>query len=73
MNSTRAIECEQFEQAADLLMASLRESRDLNISIRRALLLNEQVDATRDVEVVEQSSATVIGLLRNVLNGVSPP
>jgi len=65
--------CRQVDQAADLLMASLRESRDLNLDIRRALLLKEQVDATRDLEVIGNSRANVIGLLRDVLNGVSGP
>ena len=49
---------EQFDQAANALMASLRKSRDLNIEIRQALLLGRrsefslghQTDAARFVK-----------------------
>ena len=59
MESTRASDNrEQFDQAANALMASLRKSRDLNIEIRQALLLGRRsefslghrTDAARFVE-----------------------
>ncbi len=59
MESMRASDNrEQFDQAANALMASLRKSRDLNIEIRQALLLGgrsdlslgPQTDAARFVE-----------------------
>ena len=59
MESMRASDNrEQFDQAANALMASLRKSRDLNIEIRQALLLGRrgefslghQTDVARFVE-----------------------
>src|SRR5262245_246601 len=46
---------EQFDQAANALMTSLRKSRDLNIEIRQALLLREQVDSSTNAEASGES------------------
>ena len=70
MDSTRNADREQLDKAADLLMASLRKSRDLNIEIRQALLAMEKADPAEDSG---QSAATVFGILRDVINGASRP
>jgi hypothetical protein len=73
MDSTGAVDREQLDKAADLLMASLRKSRDLNIEIRHALLAMEKADATRHSEDSSQSDATIFGILRDIINGASRP
>ena len=72
MESMRDVDREQLDQAADSLMASLRQSRDLNIKLRQALLLKEDADAT-SAEAGNPSNATVLGILRDVISGVSRP
>ena len=66
MESTRASDNrERFDQAANALMTSLRESRDLNIEIRQALLIGcrsefsrgHQTDAARFVESPSDSKS----------------
>jgi hypothetical protein len=72
MESTRASDNrEQFDQAANALMTSLRESRDLNIEIRQALLLKEQADSTSNAEVSDESRTTVLRMLSDIVNRVS--
>ena len=73
MDSKRAVDREQLDQAADLLMASLRESRDLNIEIRHALLAREKADAMRHPEDSDESGAKVFGILRDIINDASRP
>jgi hypothetical protein len=72
MESTRASDNrEQFDQAANALMTSLRESRDLNIEIRQALLLKEQADSTSNAEVSGESRTTVLRMLSDIVDRVS--
>ena len=73
MDSPHAVDREQLDKAADLLMASLRKSRDLNIEIRQALLAKEKADPARHSEDSGQSAATVFGILRDIINGASRP
>ena len=70
MESMRVVDREQLDQAADSLMASLRQSRDLNIKIRQAFLLKEEADAS-SAKAGDASGATVLGILRDVISGVS--
>jgi hypothetical protein len=72
MDSMRVVDREQLDQAADSLMASLRQSRDLNIKIRQAFLLKEEANASR-AEAGNGSSASVLGILRDVISGASRP
>jgi hypothetical protein len=67
MENVRDVDRDQLDQAADLLMASLRESRELNIEMRQALLLMEQADAASYPE----PDATIFGILSDVINGAS--
>jgi hypothetical protein len=69
MESARDVDLDQLDQAAALLMASLRKSRDLNVEIRQAFLLREQADATSHSE----PDATVFGILSDVINAASRP
>jgi hypothetical protein len=67
---------EQFDQAANALMTSLRKSRDLNIEIRQALLLREQVDSSTNAEASGESHngeshATVLRMLSDIVDRVS--
>jgi hypothetical protein len=62
---------EQFDQAANALMTSLRKSRDLNIEIRQALLLKEQADSTSNAEVSGESRTTVLRMLSDIVDRVS--
>jgi hypothetical protein len=72
VESTRASDNrEQFDQAANALMTSLRESRDLNIEIRQALLLREQADSTSNAEVSGESRTTVLRMLSDIVDRVS--
>ena len=82
MESTRASDNrEQFDQAADALMTSLRKSRDLNIEIRQALLLREQVDSSSNAEAIGESHSgelhsgeshtTVLRMLSDIVDRVS--
>jgi hypothetical protein len=72
MESTRASDNrEQFDQAANALMTSLRESRDLNIEIRQTLLLKEQADSTSNAEVSGESRTTVLRMLSDIVDRVS--
>jgi hypothetical protein len=73
MEIAHAADREQLDQAADLLMTSLRKSRDLNIEIRHAILLKEKADRSRHSEGGDQSGAAVFGLLRDIINDVSRP
>jgi hypothetical protein len=67
MENARDVDRDQLDQAADLLMASLRESRELNVEIRQAILLREQADAAS----YSQPDATIFGILSDVINGAS--
>ena len=72
MESTRASDNrEQFDQAANALMISLRKSRDLNIEIRQALLLREQADSTSNAEASAESRTTVLRVLSDIVDRVS--
>jgi hypothetical protein len=74
MESTRASDNrEQFDQAANALMTSLRESRDLNIEIRQALLLKEQADSISNAEASGESRTTVLRMLSDLVDRVSRP
>jgi hypothetical protein len=72
MDSMRVADREQLDQAAESLMASLRQSRDLNIKLKQAFLLQEEADASR-AEADNGSGASVLGILRDVISGVSRP
>jgi hypothetical protein len=71
MDSGRVADREQLDQAAESLMASLRQSRDLNIKLKQAFL-NKEADVPR-AEAGNGSSASVLGILRDVISGVSRP
>jgi hypothetical protein len=60
---------EQFDQAANALMASLRKSRDLNVEIRQALLLNSIGYA----EASSESHSAVLRVLSDIVDRVSRP
>lgn len=62
---------EQFDQAANALMTSLRKSRDLNIEIRQALLLREQADSSSKAEASDESRTTVLRMLSDIVDRVS--
>ena len=62
---------EQFDQAANALMASLRKSRDLNIEIRQALLLKEQEDSISNAEASGESRTAVLRVLSEIVDRVS--
>jgi hypothetical protein len=64
MDSTEVTDYELLDAASRLLMASLRQSRDLNIEIRQALQRREQACAG-------QSDTTVFDVLRDVIDGAS--
>ena len=64
---------EQFDQAANALMTSLRKSRELNIEIRQALLLREQADSTSKAEASDESRTTVLRMLSDIVDRVSRP
>lgn len=64
MDSTDVTDYELLDAASRLLMASLRQSRDLNIEIREALQRREQADA-------EQFNTAVFKVLRDVIDGAS--
>jgi hypothetical protein len=64
MDNTDVTEYELLDAASRLLMASLRQSRDLNIEIRQALQRREQAAA-------EQSDAAVFQVLREIIDGAS--
>ena len=71
MDSTRAVDREQLDKAADFLMASLRESRDLNIEIRQALLLKEQADSIGYAEASSEAHSAVLRALSDIVDRVS--
>jgi hypothetical protein len=71
MDSTDVADHEQFDAAARLLMASLRQSKALNIEIRQALQRREQADAAGQPEGADRSSIDVFGLLSDILDGAS--
>jgi hypothetical protein len=64
MDSTEVTDHELLDAASRLLMASLRQSRDLNIEIRQALQRREQAHA-------EQSDTDVFQVLREIIDGAS--
>jgi hypothetical protein len=73
MDSAEFADREQLDQATSLLMASLRESRALNIEIREALQRREQADAIEPQEGADQSSTGIFRLLSDIIDGVSHP
>jgi hypothetical protein len=74
MESTRASDNrEQFDQAANALMTSLRKSRDLNIEIRQALLLKERADSISNAEASGESRTAVLRMLSDIVDRVSRP
>ena len=62
---------EQFDRAANALMASLRKSRDLNIEIRQALLLKEHADSIGYAEASSESHSAVLRVLSDIVDRVS--
>jgi hypothetical protein len=62
---------EQFDQAANALMASLRKSRDLNVEIRQSLLLKEQEDSISNAEASGESHTAVLRVLSEIVDRVS--
>ena len=64
---------EQFDQAANALMASLRKSRDLSIEVRQALLLKEQADSISNAEASGESHTAVLRVLSDIVDCVSRP
>jgi hypothetical protein len=64
MDNTDVTDYELLDAASRLLMASLRQSRDLNIEIRQALQRREQAAA-------EQSDSAVFQVLREIIDGAS--
>jgi hypothetical protein len=62
---------EQFDRAANALMASLRKSRDLNIEIRQTLLLKEQADSIGNAEASVESRTAVLRTLSDIVGRVS--
>jgi hypothetical protein len=72
MESRRASDNrEQFDQAANALMTSLRKSRDLNIEIRRTLLLKEQADSVGNAEASGETRTAVPRTLSDIIGRVS--
>jgi hypothetical protein len=70
MDSADVTDYELLDAASRLLMASLRQSRDLNIEIRQALQRREQ-DRSEPPEGPEQSNSSVFEVLRDVIDGAS--
>ena len=62
MENVNSDDREQLDQAANALMASLRQSRDLNIEFRQALQKSEASEGRR---------ARVFEILREMISGVS--
>ncbi len=72
MESVRPDDREQFDQAANALMASLRQSMALNIELREALL-QKQAELTDRSEANEERGARAFKILRDIVGGVSRP
>jgi hypothetical protein len=81
MESMRPDDREQLDRAADALMASLRQSRALNIEFRQALL-QKQAEATARSEAGRSEASgrsgaddvhgdKVLEILRDIIGGVS--
>ena len=64
MDSPEVTDYELLDAASRLLMASLRQSRDLNIEIRQALQRREQA-------LAEQSDDNIFQMLREIIDGTS--
>jgi|KBSMisStaDraftv2_1062788.scaffolds.fasta_scaffold2517615_1 hypothetical protein len=64
MDSPDVTDYELLDAASRLLMASLRQSRDLNIEIRQALQRREQA-------LAEQSDDNIFQMLREIIDGAS--
>jgi hypothetical protein len=64
MDSPEVTDYELLDAASRLLMASLRQSRDLNIEIRQALRRREQA-------LAEQSDDNIFQMLREIIDGTS--
>ncbi len=73
MESAELADRAQFELATSLLMASLRESRALNRSIREALQRREQTDIAEPPEPADRSSSTVFEILSDIIGGAARP
>jgi len=72
MEGTRASDNrEQFDQAANALMTSLRKSRELNIEIRQALLLKERADSIRNADASREPRTAVLRMLSDIVDRVS--
>jgi hypothetical protein len=68
MDSTEVTDHELLDAASRLLMASLRQSRDLNIEIRQALQRREQAEPTEQPQPADRSNKT-FQILRDVVDG----
>jgi len=66
MDSTEVTDHELLDAASRLLMASLRQSRDLNIEIRQALQRREQAEHPQPAD---RSNTTTFQILRDVVGG----
>lgn len=71
MDSPDVTDHELLDAASRLLMASLRQSRDLNIEIRQALQRLQQAPAVVPPPLPEQSESSVFDVLRDVIDGAS--
>jgi hypothetical protein len=63
---------DELDEVANLLMASLQESKALNHQIHEALLRRDQASAVEEPERTD-SEAGVFQLLRNIIDGAPPP
>ena len=71
MEDAHVADRERLDQATSLLMASLQESRALNLEISKALRNREEVRQTEADEALDQPDATVFGILRDIIDGIS--
>jgi len=71
MDNTDVTDHELLDAASRLLMASLRQSRDLNIEIRQALQRREQANAVPPPAGAEHSDATIFDVLGDIIDGAS--
>ncbi len=71
MDRAELADREQLDQATNLLMASLRESKALNIGLREAFQRQQQAHAAVPPKLPEQSGPSVFEVLRDVIDGTS--
>jgi hypothetical protein len=71
MENAHVADRERLDQATSLLMASLQESRALNLEISQALRNRDEVRRTEAKEASDQPGATVFRILRDIIDGDS--